>query len=731
MIIADSAVPHLTKAGGTLQPVGFKDTAGTLGTDPFEAELERIMQLLRAEATPGNGIHDEGEACSSEEATITREKEAVAKRYGDHPTDLAAYLQQLHNLGLGGWLTGLPLNDAGDPAHSRVNSMESDLSTATRVLTALETLYGERESWEAMRQVLLQQATPMPWDGIEAVASVESGTDVALNELSSPNGILAALGLEKPLQAEMGSILSPDSGFPSMVGSQVAAVQGERGFMSTPSFRSLGDLKGLFRDGTRWPLLAESYRGLMVGTGDHLNSRARLTSGRSLFSIKANPAMEAALQMNLDGMGASAAFGGETILPDGMSDRNPASTGDALDPGDILIQGIQPEAANPAAGELGVLARVVGLGDKHPTNAGSKSETIYPADEAAAGMTYAKTMAHDVTPDLSLLHAAEDGEGSFYGSGDTAARDGLESSAASWSMSGLSPEHVKQLLKATDEEEPLSHPTAGVRAGRDGISAQAEADHPESIRVMEQNVSPRVDFSEISIPAGSTENEDTSHGGSHALEGFGQDVLTSSQWVSDDGLSDVKEPIGSSPQRSETGGTSLDAEKAGQTGVALDTRSAQSAHMADARPRHPIPHGPVSARQVVEQIVDRVQLEMKGDYGEIRLQLKPDHLGDLQVKIATNNGIVSAAFMAESHTVKSLIEAGLPQLKQQLMQQGLNVQDVSVQVGGGSSHGREPYSSGSNHNLPGGWLQAEAADTITGTTRPRQYLWGNTIDCRV
>ena len=96
----------------------------------------------------------------------------------------------------------------------------------------------------------------------------------------------------------------------------------------------------------------------------------------------------------------------------------------------------------------------------------------------------------------------------------------------------------------------------------------------------------------------------------------------------------------------------------------------------------------VTPRQVMEQIVKAVEFDITGEYGEVRLQLKPEHLGELQVKIATNNGVVSATFVAESNTVKSLIEAGLPQLKDQLMQQGLSIQDVSVQVGGGDAHSR-------------------------------------------
>lgn len=138
----------------------------------------------------------------------------------------------------------------------------------------------------------------------------------------------------------------------------------------------------------------------------------------------------------------------------------------------------------------------------------------------------------------------------------------------------------------------------------------------------------------------------------------------------------------------------------------------------------------IPPRQIVEQVVKQVKLDATGEYGEIRLQLKPEHLGELQVKIATENGVVSAIFVAESHAVKSLIEAGLPQLKDQLMQQGLNIQDVAVHVGGdapsGQSHaGRHDFGSTSNYPVRSIGAKSMAVASTIGRRN-----WGNTIDFR-
>ena len=137
-----------------------------------------------------------------------------------------------------------------------------------------------------------------------------------------------------------------------------------------------------------------------------------------------------------------------------------------------------------------------------------------------------------------------------------------------------------------------------------------------------------------------------------------------------------------------------------------DAVSQELTQAASLRPQHPAQGTAVNPNQVIEQIVRGVELNVRGENGEIRLQLKPESLGEVEVRIATNNGIVSAAFIAESQRVKSLIEAGLPQLKQQLMEQGLNIQGLSVQVGGGSTYGRDAYPSGSQTASASGiWRQ--------------------------
>ncbi len=92
----------------------------------------------------------------------------------------------------------------------------------------------------------------------------------------------------------------------------------------------------------------------------------------------------------------------------------------------------------------------------------------------------------------------------------------------------------------------------------------------------------------------------------------------------------------------------------------------------------------IADKQVLDQIVDKVKVEltsMPNNATEIKLSLRPEHLGDVTLKVRTENGIITAQFIAESQRVKEIIEANFNQLKSALSEQGLNLSGLSVSVG--------------------------------------------------
>lgn len=84
---------------------------------------------------------------------------------------------------------------------------------------------------------------------------------------------------------------------------------------------------------------------------------------------------------------------------------------------------------------------------------------------------------------------------------------------------------------------------------------------------------------------------------------------------------------------------------------------------------------------VIEQIIDKAKLIIKDNRSEMKINLKPEILGQLSLKVAVEKGIVTAKAIVENYEVKQLIESNLTQLKDNLEEQGITVQKFDVYVG--------------------------------------------------
>jgi len=84
--------------------------------------------------------------------------------------------------------------------------------------------------------------------------------------------------------------------------------------------------------------------------------------------------------------------------------------------------------------------------------------------------------------------------------------------------------------------------------------------------------------------------------------------------------------------------------------------------------------------QTLNQIVQKAVLHLNNGQNEIRIDLKPEFLGQLRMQIITESHQVTVKIIAESHFVKDLIENNFFQLKQDLQNQGLKVDQLEVSV---------------------------------------------------
>ncbi len=130
-------------------------------------------------------------------------------------------------------------------------------------------------------------------------------------------------------------------------------------------------------------------------------------------------------------------------------------------------------------------------------------------------------------------------------------------------------------------------------------------------------------------------------------------------------------------------------ESAEQTG-ASDTRPVWSllqndrltnADAATAKAAVPVPN-PVPVQQFAEQmgryLVKQFQLTQGNGVSEAKLTLTPQHLGQVDIRIVMNNGVLTAQFVADNPAAKELLENQMAQLRASLNGQGLQVERLEV-----------------------------------------------------
>lgn len=88
----------------------------------------------------------------------------------------------------------------------------------------------------------------------------------------------------------------------------------------------------------------------------------------------------------------------------------------------------------------------------------------------------------------------------------------------------------------------------------------------------------------------------------------------------------------------------------------------------------------ISSRQIIEQIVEQVKVEMNQNTSSLELQLYPEHLGKIQIQVVSKDGVMTARIAAETETARQAIENGISNLKDAMEQQDLKVDAIEVMV---------------------------------------------------
>lgn len=95
--------------------------------------------------------------------------------------------------------------------------------------------------------------------------------------------------------------------------------------------------------------------------------------------------------------------------------------------------------------------------------------------------------------------------------------------------------------------------------------------------------------------------------------------------------------------------------------------------------------GSVVKNSDTQQIIDQIQKNMKNirlanGTQEIKMILKPEQLGEVNLKLALDKGGLTAKFVVQSEAVKEAIDKNLQTLKETLQAQGVEVKEIKIVV---------------------------------------------------
>lgn len=112
---------------------------------------------------------------------------------------------------------------------------------------------------------------------------------------------------------------------------------------------------------------------------------------------------------------------------------------------------------------------------------------------------------------------------------------------------------------------------------------------------------------------------------------------------------------------------------------------------------------------LLNRLTRQIHSLVQEERSEVRIQLKPEHLGEMKIKLSFERGQIMAEFVVESETVRQVIAANLPQLHTALQQQGAQVAEMMVNIGFGQGErgqdSRSPFRqlhTGRGQNRDGG-----------------------------
>jgi flagellar hook-length control protein FliK len=103
---------------------------------------------------------------------------------------------------------------------------------------------------------------------------------------------------------------------------------------------------------------------------------------------------------------------------------------------------------------------------------------------------------------------------------------------------------------------------------------------------------------------------------------------------------------------------------------------------------------------VILKATEGLRLHLDGKSEGVRVVLKPETLGELTIRARMEEGKVFAEIRVQQTEVKAVLEAQVPQLRDTLVSQGIDVQRVEIVSDGGEMHFHNSDEGRASHQRP-------------------------------
>ncbi len=240
----------------------------------------------------------------------------------------------------------------------------------------------------------------------------------------------------------------------------------------------------------------------------------------------------------------------------------------------------------------------------------------------------------------------------------------------------LSIENIGQIYRETDEAlEQFAE--AALQNLTEALQAQESAENTEhTVQTQEMPVKTEVMVKQAVIVEDKVQNTEITDSKTAASQ---QEPATVTQNPAPSAGQTGQGQTGNHTGNENSGGIPV-TENQNTTGAPLNLNQTVEKVFAESLEKAKLPYD-VEPKEILNQIHDKIKVEVRGSLSEIRVNLKPEQLGDVTLKIATQNGIITAQFVAENQRVKEIIESNFNQLKDVLKEQGIEINNLSVSVG--------------------------------------------------